>query len=147
MFKVSVSTVLLYGSECWLANPKIVISELRKRNWTFAWMLTHTRGQKKMKDKVEKAKKVAKLVNLPALMIRRKMKWLGQLLHEDVDVPSRDVLFSKKEWFLPWFFGLSWEEAIELSRDEEDWDDYIEHCVGKHALPLTKADKVSSEEQ
>ena len=48
---------------------------------------------------------------------------------------------------LPWFFGLSWEEAIELSKDEEDWDEYIEHCIEKHALPLTKTDKVSSEEQ
>ena len=100
-----------------------------------------------MKDKVEKAKKVAKLVNLPALMIRRKMKWLGQLLHEDVDVPSKDVLFSKKEWFLPWFFGLSWEEAIELSKDEDEWDKYIEVCIEKHALPVTKTGMVNGEEQ
>ena len=66
-------------------------------------------------------------------MIRRRLKWYGQLLQTDTDVPSKDVLMNKKEWFTPWFFGTKWEEAVSLSEDEEAWGEFVEKCVKEQA--------------
>ena len=95
-------------------------------------MLTHSRTTST--NNRDKARWVTKLINIPALAIRRKMKWIASIMHTNRDLPSRDVHVKVKEWFQPWLFGLSWEQAHELSMDENDWDDHIEQCILDHAL-------------
>jgi hypothetical protein len=147
IFKVSVSTVLLYASECWIAEPSSMIKMLRKKNWMFAWMLTHTRRPKDELFNYERAKKVYKRINLPGLAIRRKMTWLADFMHSTADLPSCDVHRNKKEWFTPWLFGLSWEEASVLSLDKVEWEKYITQCISEHALAAEATVDENSEEE
>jgi hypothetical protein len=141
VFLITISTILLYGSECWIAGPEAVLREIRAVNSSFAWALTLRR--KKAEDfKSEKNKKTmeifSNMINLPALFIRRKLKWLGNLLHAEVDTPSRDVVAKMPEMVEKWFFGLSVEEAREKSANFIEWDEFIDECVAKHGLTSEK---------
>jgi exonuclease III len=75
---------------------------------------------------------------VPALFIRRKLKWLGNLLYAEVDTPSRDVVAKMPEMVEKWFFGLSVEEAREKSANFIEWDAFIDECVAKHGLTSGK---------
>jgi hypothetical protein len=73
IFLIVISTIVLYGSECWIAGPDAVLREIRAVNARFAWALTLRR--KKAEDfKSEKNKKAAEIfsnmMNLPALSCR-----------------------------------------------------------------------------
>jgi hypothetical protein len=78
------------------------------------------------------------MINLPALFIRRKLKWLGNLLHADVDTPSKDVIEEMPELVEKWFFGLSLEDAREKSANFLVWEEFIEECVAKHGQTTEK---------
>jgi hypothetical protein len=141
VFLITISAILLYGSECWIAGPEAVLREIRAANSSFAWSLTlrrkNTEDFKSEKNK-NAAETFANMINLPALFIRRKPKWLGQLLHADVDTPSKEVVEKTPELVEKWFFGLSVEEAREKSANFLDWEEFIEECVEKHGKPMEK---------
>ena len=99
-------------------------------------MLAHSRRTSEAKHSLGTVKKITKLINIPALAIRRKLKWIATLMHSKKDIPSKDVHFKMKEWFEPWLFGLTWEEAIDMSKDDNEWEEYIEECIHNHALPI-----------
>jgi hypothetical protein len=139
IFLVRISTVLLYGSECWIAGPEIVLKELRAATWTFAMMLSAKKKKKEMKSedfRLLKEKQVtgrfAETINLAALFIRRKLKWMQLLLLTDIDSPSKDVFENKPEYFDKWFFDITREEARELAGNEEKWEEFVENCIEKH---------------
>jgi hypothetical protein len=82
--------------------------------------------EKKLTDKF------AESINLAALFIRRKLKWMRLMLFSKADSTSKDVFENKPEYFEKWFFGVSREELKELAKDEEKWDEYVENCVKSH---------------
>jgi hypothetical protein len=130
IFTTSVSSVLLYASECWLGNPHSILKELRKKNWIFAWKLAHTRSRKNSTvGNKDKAIAISKKLNLPGLLIRRKLRWLGDLMQSTLELPSKDAVLNKREWFEPWLFGLSWEKAEILAGKPAKWEKFIEKCV------------------
>ena len=90
IFVVSISTILLYGSECWVGNPDAILGELDKVNWLFAWKLAHNRRILNGTYDKEKAYKIANLINIPLLSLTRKLRWLRKLFHTDSDVLSDD---------------------------------------------------------
>jgi len=132
---VGIAAKLMHAGECWVTRPPPAINFLRKKNMEFALNMVVTRENAGTPAQYAKAKVAAKMINIPGLYIRRVMKWFGELMHTEVDLPSKEAMFNKKEWFVPWFFGLKWEEAFERAKDQTAWERHIDECIGKHALP------------
>ena len=101
----------------WIAGPEVVLKELRASKWGFAMMMAMKRKKKQhlQNEDFEKLKqqglteKIAEDINLAALFLRRKLKWLRMLLSSELDATSKDVFENKPEYFDQWFFELSRE--------------------------------------
>jgi hypothetical protein len=60
-------------------------------------MLTHSRRSSENSYNLDLVKKIAKIINIPALAIRRRLKWFATIMHSKKDIPSHDVLTKLKE--------------------------------------------------
>jgi hypothetical protein len=141
IFIVSISTILLYGSDCWLGGPTGILEELRKTTWTFAWMLASNKRPLTGNAAKRKARRIANLINLPKLLLERRLRWMRLLFLTSTDVPSKEVFHTKKEWFLPWLHGLDWGYASSLAASKEKWELFTSECTERRCQLDSKKEK------
>jgi hypothetical protein len=130
-FKVQVQSVLLYGSEVWPADAKVLVAKLQATNVKFARLLLRNRVTDENRELYERVKKD---LGTAENFLRRKLKWLGELLAESVQMPGKERLAAKiaegnRIFFESFLFGVPWEEARQKSLSEWDWDVLVEEVL------------------
>jgi len=141
LFQVLIATVMLHGSECWVANPEAVLAEVRKKGWEYAVKMTARKKGEGGEFTLKKVRKACDEINVPGILIKRVLGYYSTLINAEFDNPARDAFYAKKEWFESWFFGIKWGEAEKLPKDWFLWNELMEKCVKQKKHKQTKKRK------